>query len=193
MKTTAIAAAMFLAASPAFAHADALAHGSLAAGLAHPMLGADHLLSMVAVGILAATASGKGSSAMPAAFVAAMTFGFVLALLGLQMPVVEPVILASVIILGGMVAIASKLSLNGLVALSAAFGMFHGAAHGAEIGAASIAGFAAGMLVATALLCGAGVVLGRVVLSHLHATRAALVLRGLGLGMVAVGASAAFA
>ncbi|MER2632332.1 MAG: HupE/UreJ family protein, partial [Rhizobiaceae bacterium] len=32
---------------PAFAHPDAAAHGSFAAGFAHPLSGPDHILAMV--------------------------------------------------------------------------------------------------------------------------------------------------
>ena len=50
------AAATFLAASaaPAFAHLDPAEHGSLMAGVSHPLFGADHILAMVAVGLWAA-------------------------------------------------------------------------------------------------------------------------------------------
>lgn len=193
MKTPVLTVAVLLTASPAFAHVDATAQGSFMAGLAHPVLGADHLLSMLAVGILAASTSGKARWALPAAFVAAMATGFALALGGVQIPMVEPAILASVIVLCGLVALAAKLPAGGLVMLGSAFGLFHGAAHGAEIGTAGVAGFAAGMLIATAGLCGAGSVATRSVLARLNAARASIVLRSFGLGMALVGTGTALA
>ncbi len=193
MKKTVLTVAVLLTATPAFAHVDAMAHGSFMAGLAHPVLGADHLLSMLAVGILAASTPGKAIWALPAAFVAAMATGFALALGGVQIPMVEPAILASVIVLCGMVAMAARLPLGMLVLLGSAFGLFHGAAHGAEIGTAGVAGFATGMLIATALLCGVGSVVTRSVLAVLNAARASIVLRGFGLGMALVGTGTALA
>lgn len=187
MKKIASVLAASLVASPAFAHVGAGAHGSVTAGLSHPMLGTDHLAAMLAVGLLAATAQGRAQWAMPVAFVGAMAAGFGLAVAGIQMPLVEPAILASVIILGGLVALAVRLPVGGLVALGAAFGLVHGAAHGVETGGAGILGFAAGMLVATALLHGAGVLFARATL------RSGVVLRAAGLGLALVGVGAALA
>ena len=66
------AALMTLAASPAFAHLDPEAHGSLMAGISHPLFGADHILAMVAVGIWASQIGGRALWAVPAAFVTMM-------------------------------------------------------------------------------------------------------------------------
>lgn len=89
-----------LAAGPAFAHLDPGAHGSFAAGLSHPVLGADHILAMVAVGLWAASLGGRAFAALPVGFVGAMTLGFLVSLGGLALPMVEPMILVSVLVLG---------------------------------------------------------------------------------------------
>ena len=81
--------------APAFAHLDPLEHGSFAAGFSHPLFGLDHILAMVAVGLWAASVGGKALWAVPTAFVATMAVGFGAALLGMPLPFVEPVILAS--------------------------------------------------------------------------------------------------
>ena len=70
------AAIMALVAGPAFAHLNPAEHGSFAAGFSHPLSGADHVLAMVTVGLLAATLGGRALIAVPAAFVGAMLLGF---------------------------------------------------------------------------------------------------------------------
>jgi urease accessory protein len=190
MKTTISVLAATLIATPALAHVDPVAHGSMAVGMLHPMLGTDHLAAMLAVGILAATAPSRAQWTMPVAFVGAMAVGFALAVAGVQAPLVEPAILASVIVLGGLLAMAARVSMGGLVALGAGFGLFHGAAHGMETGGAGVVGFAAGMLVATALLHAAGTLFARLALARLNTV---WVLRGAGLGLALFGAGSALA
>ncbi len=74
-----------------------------------------------------------------------MTLGFIAALLGLPLPRVEPMILASVIALGVLVAVAARPSMGAAVTAVLAFGLFHGYAHGTELGAASAVIFGAGL------------------------------------------------
>ena len=45
-------------------------------GLAHPFLGPDHVLAMVAVGLFAGLSGGRARWAYPAAFLAGMATGF---------------------------------------------------------------------------------------------------------------------
>src|ERR1700741_1391890 len=74
--------------------------GSFAAGLVHPWMGADHLLAMLAVGLWAARLGGKALWGVPLAFMAAMGMGAALTFSGVSTPFVEPLIAASVLILG---------------------------------------------------------------------------------------------
>lgn len=145
---------------PAFAHLDPVEHGSFLAGFTHPLFGLDHILAMVAVGLWAASIGNKALWAVPLAFVATMAIGFGGALFEVPLPFVEPVILASVIFIGIMIALALPLPVAGVAALVAFFALFHGHAHGGEMGEAGAFGYAAGFLVATALLHAAGVALG---------------------------------
>ena len=153
--------ALFLA-SPALAHLDPGEHGSFAAGFSHPVFGADHILAMLAVGLWAACLAGRAFWALPVAFVAAMALGFVLSLSGVPLPMVEPMILASVLIFGVLVATAIRLPLSAAVAITAALGVFHGHAHGTEIGGAGALAYLAGFATATGFLhaLGAGAGLG---------------------------------
>jgi urease accessory protein len=148
------------AASPAFAHLDPAAHGSLGAGFSHPLTGADHLLAMVAVGLWASLIGGRALWAVPAAFVAAMSVGFLAALGGLGLPFVEPVIAASVVVIGLLAMVALQVPAAVGMAVVGFFAQFHGYAHGLELGGASGLSFMAGFAAATALLHGAGVALG---------------------------------
>ncbi|WP_026618865.1 urease accessory protein [Ensifer sp. WSM1721] len=154
------ATALAASAAPAFAHINPAEHGSLMAGLSHPLFGADHVLAMIAVGLWAAQIGGRALWTVPAAFVAAMALGFALAVAGAPLPFVEPVILASVVVLGLVVATAARLGGTAATAVAAAFALFHGHAHGGELGAAGAWPFAAGFMIATALLHIAGVSLG---------------------------------
>ncbi len=173
----AIAVATLAAATvPAFAHLDPVAHGSLVAGASHPLLGWDHVLVMVAVGLWAATLGGRARFAVPVAFVAAMGAGFVLALNGLSLPFVEPVVMASVVALGLLVAAAVRLPVPAAAAAVGAFALFHGSAHGAELGSAGAFSFGLGFVVATAALHGVGLALGH----SLTAGRQPLIVRALG-------------
>lgn len=154
------AALLFTSSAPALAHLDPAEHGSLLAGLSHPFFGADHVLAMVAVGLWAAQIGGRALWSVPAAFVMTMMLGFALALLGAPLPFVEPAIPASVVALGLIVAMAVRLDVSMAAAVVAVFAIFHGHAHGGELGNAGAWSFAAGFLIATVLLHIAGLGLG---------------------------------
>lgn len=170
-------AATVAATAPAFAHLDPVAHGSFAAGFTHPVFGLDHILAMVAVGLWAANIGGRAFWAVPLAFLTLMATGFGAAMLGAPLPFVEPVILASVIFIGIMIALALPIPLAGIAGVVAFFALFHGHAHGGEMGEAGAFGYAAGFLPATALLHGAGMALGLAAGKGLHAGRGAVATR----------------
>ena len=156
-----LAAAALLAAGPALAHTGAGAAHGFAAGLVHPMLGFDHLLAMVAVGLWAALVGGRAIWAWPVAFAGVMVVGAGLGLAPLGLPHVELSIGVTVVLLG--LAAAFQLSLPVLVgaALCGIFALFHGYAHGAEIPAeAGALAYVLGFTLATALLHAVGLALG---------------------------------
>lgn len=136
-----------------------------AGGFAHPFGGFDHLMAMLAVGLWAVQQSARQPRAfwlLPASFVLAMGAGFVLALTGVALPGVETGIALSVLLLGLIVAFAVRPPLAAAMAVTAVFALFHGHAHGTELGDASQAGvYALGMLLATALLHGLGLTAAR--------------------------------
>jgi urease accessory protein len=154
-----------LAATPAFAHLDPLEHGSFAAGFSHPLFGADHILAMVGVGLWVALIGGRALWSVPAVFVVTMMAGFGLSMTDFGLPFVEPVIAASVVVLGLLALVALQAPTGLAMVLVAFFAVFHGYAHGGELGEAVALPFLAGFALATALLhaagVGAGIGLGR--------------------------------
>jgi urease accessory protein len=159
-KLTLAAAALALSAAPAFAHLDPGEHGSFAAGFSHPLFGLDHILAMVAVGLWAALLGGRSVWLVPTAFVCTMLVGFALALAGLGLPFVEPVIAASVVVIGLLTLVALQVPTAVGMAMVGCFAFFHGYAHGGELGEAGALPFCIGFALATALLHAAGVGLG---------------------------------
>jgi urease accessory protein len=159
-KFTLAAVALTLSSLPAVAHLDPTEHGSFAAGFSHPLFGLDHILAMVAVGLWAALLGGRSVWLVPAAFVGTMLAGFVVALSGLGLPFVEPVVGASVVVLGLLTLVALQVpSAIGMVMVGF-FAFFHGYAHGGELGEAGALSFCAGFAIATALLHAVGVAIG---------------------------------
>lgn len=148
------------------ASGSALAHpghesASFFSGLGHPLGGADHLLAMLAVGLYAARQAGRQRWALPASFVLAMLAGAGLGALGIMLPAVEAGIAASVLVLGLLIAFAARLPVAAALPLVAAFALFHGHAHHAEMGDGTLAAYAAGFALATAALHAAGYLIGR--------------------------------
>jgi urease accessory protein len=142
----------------ALAHTGAEHAVSFASGLAHPFTGLDHMLAMVAVGLWAGLNGGRALWAWPAAFVGVMMAGGALGMAGVAMPMVEPGILASVIVLGLLILAAARLPVAAGAAIVAVFALLHGHAHGTELPAeAAAATYAVGFALATALLHGLGV------------------------------------
>ncbi len=149
----------------AFAHtgADAghvhTATQALFAGFTHPLQGLDHLAAMLALGVWSAL-SARRVWAAPLAFTGALLVGAVLGLMGVALPAVEPMVAASLLATGLLVAVQAKLPALAGAALAAGFALFHGAAHGTELAGPHAAIALAGMLAATALLHLAGIGLG---------------------------------
>ena len=141
--------------TPSIAHAHTGAEHALsfASGFAHPFTGLDHLLAMVAVGLWAGLNSGRALWVWPVAFVLVMLFGGALGMAGVELPMVETGILASVVVLGLLVLGAAQWPVVLGAALIAAFAVLHGHAHGAElpVGAAAVT-YAAGFALGTAML-----------------------------------------
>lgn len=163
----------------AAAHNGIHASGVLS-GLVHPLTGPDHLLAIVLVGVLAATL-GRGAKALalPVAFVSAMIGGAVLAATGIELPLLETVIGASVLTLGIVLSANFRPTLAVAAAATAAFGLFHGNAHGLEMGAAGATHYALGYVATTLVLHLMGMGVGQRLAAHPRAMQAVGALSGI--------------
>lgn len=141
--------------------------GGILSGFLHPLLGLDHLLAMIAVGLVSVQFGKRAVWLVPALFVIAMAVGGILGILGIQMPLIEYGITGSVVILGIALLTQSGMFYTPIMVLVALFGMFHGNAHGMELPAttnttALTAAYVAGFLIATIGLHLIGVFLGMI-------------------------------
>lgn len=131
-------------------------HGSTTGfmhGMHHPVSGWDHLLAMIAVGLLGVQMGGRMIWAAPLTFVSAMIGGALLGIAGMPLPLVESGILMSVLVLGLILAIGKQLPSAAALVLVGFFAIFHGHAHGAEMPAlASGLAYGAGFALITATL-----------------------------------------
>jgi len=140
------------------AHTFGAQGAGLAAGLAHPFLGLDHLLAMIAVGIWAGQLSGRSAWLVPLTFVSVMSVAAALGSFGITLPMVEPAIACSVLVLGLLIAGSVRLPTMAGVGLVGLFAVFHGYAHGLELPqAASPILYGIGFVLATSLLHGFGI------------------------------------
>ena len=140
--------------------------GALSRAFIHPFTGADHLAAMLALGAWSAlTMPGLRTAwRAPAAFVALLLAGALAGFSGTWVPGVEPMIAASVLVLGLLVLVQQKLPWGAAATLAGVFAFFHGAAHGFEL--AGNTGMAAtGALLGMALGCATLHIAG-MVLSH---------------------------
>ena len=163
--------ALLILAIVLFPH-DVFAHGvggsGFMAGVKHPVLGLDHLLAMVSVGILSAQMGGRAIWLVPASFVLIMAVG---GYAGMQsysfldinsiITVIEQGIIISVILLGLAIAFDKNFPVWMGMAACGFFGFFHGFAHGVEIpDAMHSLPYIAGFMVGTAGLHLVGVGIG---------------------------------
>ncbi|WP_179039634.1 HupE/UreJ family protein [Rhizobium leguminosarum] len=152
----AVALPAVASAHPAIGEAAGFSHG-----FAHPMSGLDHILAMVMVGVFAFQLAGRATWLVPTTFVLVMALGGVFGIAGIIVPFVETGIALSVVVLGAIVALHVKAPLATALGIIGLFAIFHGYAHGAEMPEnAAGAGYAAGFMIATALLHAAGLALG---------------------------------
>lgn len=137
--------------------------GSYLGGLTHPVLGLDHFLAMVSVGILSAQIGGRAIWTVPLTFVAVMAVGGAVGIfdIGLGSTIIETGIALSVIILGGIILAGQNLPIGWAMVAVGFFALFHGYAHGTEMPAvAEPVLYALGFMTGSALIHVLGVFIG---------------------------------
>ena len=189
-KFSVLLAALIFAPALAHAHTGAGDTHGFAHGFGHPLLGLDHLLAMIAIGLWAAQIGGRALWAVPLTFVSVMAAGGALGIAGVPVPFTEQGIATSVLLLGLFIAMAVRMPLAFSIPIVALFAVCHGHAHGAEmpVDASGIA-YAGGFMIATATLHAAGIGLGIAMQRH---TPAAM-LRMAGAAIAVVGVTLFFA
>jgi urease accessory protein len=144
----------------ALAHSAEGLAGGFSSGFLHPVLGLDHLVAMVGVGLWGAFLGMPAIWLLPVIFPLVMALGGVLGIADVPLPHVETWIAASAVAIGLGVALALRPPLWLVAVIVGAFAIFHGHAHGTELPeAANPLSYALGFVIATGLLhlCGIGV------------------------------------
>jgi len=147
--------------SVAVAHDGAGVAGGFLSGFTHPIGGLDHVTAMFAVGLWGFFLGRPAMWILPVVFPLVMAGGGVLGLLGVPVPMIEPGIAVSSIVLGLLIALAVKAPLWVASIIVGAFAIFHGYAHGAELpSAANPLAYSVGFVISTGLLHLAGIAFG---------------------------------
>jgi urease accessory protein len=159
--------------------------GGFLSGLSHPVLGFDHFLAMLSVGILSAQMGGRAIWTIPLTFVSIMAVGAFIGAQNIYLPGVEYGIALSVLILGFSLAMEKKLLPVWAMLCVGFFAVFHGHAHGTEMpSVVKPVVYALGFLLGTAGIHLAGVLVG--VFSG-RTAKGAEILRFIGAGISGVG------
>jgi urease accessory protein len=184
--TTSLLATPVLAHHPLGGRVPMNAWEGLMSGVAHPVIGLDHLAMVIAIGLFAGV---RGQAlVLPMAFSLAALLGTSAHLSSLPLPGVELLVSASVLLFGLLMAFQKRLELASLLALLGLAGLFHGYAYGEAIfGARSVAmvsylvGFTAIQL---AISCGAAQV-AKAMMDSAKLRSAGLLIAGVGTSLFA--------
>ena len=137
-------------------------------GLLHPLIGVDHLLVMLAIGLWATILDKTALWLLPTTFLIAMTFGALLSFNGLSFTAAENWVAFSVLVLGVLVWRNTYMSSALAITLVAVFAVSHGYVHGDELGNTSDSlTYSLGFLFTTLLLHCLGVTIGLLKTVHL--------------------------
>lgn len=182
--TVALVASIFLLPIPAFAHLGSGAAHGFGEGFVHPLLGLDHLLVMIAVGLWAFGLGGRGRWLLPLSFLSAMAIGAGLAFAGISVAYPEFWVALSVLVSGIIVLRDWRLALIPACFVAALFALSHGYVHALEIGLdADRTRYALGFLLSTASLHGIGLAAGLLSPVILKWTRTAVAISCAAIGL----------
>ncbi len=150
----ATSALSLLTAQSAFAYPGHDVVSSAMAGLLHPLTGPDHLVALVAAGVLFAAISQRAGWLGLSALITSLAAGAGIALFGVALPWSEWAIWLSVLAAGVMLAYSRRYGISHpalLISGTMVFALFHGYAHGGEI-SGDAGGFVVGFLVASLII-----------------------------------------
>ncbi|MGR8980137.1 MAG: HupE/UreJ family protein [Gammaproteobacteria bacterium] len=167
-------AVLLMKAIPAQAHTDIGMTTGYLNGFVHPLLGMDHVLTMLGIGLWGRILGGRLCFLLPAAFVIMMACGVVVNFAGFYVGLAETGIAASMMILGLLLCLDRRLKTGWALALVILSAVGQGYVHADEIDKGSDAIFyMAGFLSSTTLLLGLGAAVGCLSSSGLNRTQKA--------------------
>ncbi|MEI8155148.1 MAG: HupE/UreJ family protein [Hyphomicrobiales bacterium] len=159
----------------------------LLSGLAHPVIGLDHLAFIVAMGVVVGVAG--LNLAFPALFIVASAIGVALHVRGMSLPAAEVLVALSVLIAGSLIALARSIQASVWAALFAVAGLVHGYAFGESIfgaEASPLAAYLVGLVIVQAAVASAVALLARrSAVSALEPRLAGAAIAGIGLAILA--------
>ena len=167
----AVVALNLLTVSVAQAHTVASDGTALLAGFSHPLLGWDHLLAVLAIGLWSVQQNRYFVWRLPLVFLGMVTVGAVFAGTGLALPGMEPGIAGSLLVLGLLIAFSVRLPTSFSAGMVGLFALIHGLSHVAEVRPEAAAmTYGLGFVLATSVLQVFGVRLGQLCRAALSAT-----------------------
>lgn len=160
-------------------------------GLMHPIGGMDHLLALFALGVWLSfglqrvVANGRlrrVRASQLTVLSAGLCLGGVVALQGINLPLLSGMLASAMLILGLLLMSAKRCDLCIGMLVVGAFALLHGYAHGLAMPlAASFAPYAVGFLIASLAVIGLGMHLAQRLLPRVNQHLSAWMMRGLGL------------
>ena len=165
--------------------ANSFPYGPFLSGITHPVLGFDHFLAMVSVGMISAQIGGKAIWSVPSTFVIVMFIG---GLIGINIEGLrgyEIGIALSVLLLGSTLAADKTIPSNFAMIAVGVFAIFHGYAHGEEIPTvAEPIPYVSGFMMGTIMLHITGLILADI---STHYKSGKIILRVAGFGIALSG------
>lgn len=131
--TSSIGGCLIALCGNAMAHSQ-VGDAGLQAGFMHPLTGPDHVLAMIAVGMVSVVLGASAVWQVPATFLLSMLVGAIGGYAGWAIPRVELGIATSVILLGVVLAVPALRTFRRIIFLGVVvFGLCHGNSHGLEL------------------------------------------------------------
>lgn len=146
---------------PGAVYAHTTGNGGFLNGVLHPLSGPDHLLAMISIGFISTQFGSKVLWKIPALFVTCVTFGLLVAHVGVYVPFVEIGVALSVVGCGAYIALSRNLPMTWIVVCTSVFAIVHGYAHGEGLTtSAHPVAYTVGLIVSTLVLHLFGVLVG---------------------------------